>query len=373
MVSAVVQSGTAVRLVRAVVGRRALRVLVLLAGLVVLGLVCGERARAAEGGDAADVTDAVRGVTRPVVEPAVRPARDVVDEAARDAQDAPTAEALPASPRTPREPTLPLPEPREVSPEPKQATKQASSEPRQALSGGGRVLPESRRAPVEPRELLSDAGHLVPKAKALLAEPQRVLVEPQRVLVEPQRVLAEPQRVLPEPRHLLPEPLRPDAGGGGAGATRPGPAEAAGEHGARDADRAGRDRDDGHGGRGRADTDRGAAAYGPCLDSSYPCGSWRSSHGDGSGGSRGDEVRGGVGAAFAEHGTGGAEKAPLPGRPGGCVSGQSAGDGSSQRHADPGAVRCGGRGEVRLVAGPGAAVGAAPVRDRHRDILEFPG
>ncbi len=45
-------------------------------------------------------------------------------------------------------------------------------------------------------------------------------------------------------------------------------------------------------------------------------------------------MRDGVGAAFGEHGTGGAEKAPLPGRAGGravgwsggCVSGPSTGD-----------------------------------------------
>ncbi|WJV46705.1 hypothetical protein [Streptomyces flavofungini] len=373
MVSAVVQPGTAARLVRAAVGRRALRVLVLLAGLVVLGLVCGERARAAEGGDASDVTDAVREVVRPVAEPAVRPARDAVDEAARVAQGASPAEALAASPRTPPQPTRTLPAPtqaqsapREVPREPKQATKQALpeprrvlpepkqalSEPKQALSGGGRVLPGVRRVPVEPRKLLPDAGPLVPKAKALLAGPQRVL---------------------PEPRHLLPEPLRPGAGGGGAGATRPGPSDVVGEHGAGDADRPRRDRQDGHGGRGRADVGRGAAAYGPRLDSSYGYGSWTSPYGDGSGGLRGGEVRSGDRAVFGAYGTGGSERAPLPGRPGGCVSGQSAGDGSAQRHADVGAVGSRDRGEVRLVAGPGAAAGAAPVRDRHRDILEFPG
>ncbi|MFD0414121.1 hypothetical protein [Streptomyces sp. NPDC127108] len=395
MVSAVVHPGTAARLVRAVVGRRALRVLVLLAGLVVIGLVCGERARAAESGGAAgpaNAADAVRGVTRPVVEPAVRPARDVVDEAARGAQEGAPARALSDSTRALSSPTRALaaptqvppesrrmlsepervlsesrrvlPQPKRVLPEPRQALpepRQTSPEPTQALPAPKRALPESRQA-------LVDAGGLVPKAKVLLAEPQRVLAAPQRVLAEPQRWLAESQRVLPET-------LRPGAGGGagrggddGGGATGPGPSGGEGGRGASGDARSGHD-----GGRDSADADRGAAAYGPCLDSSYPCGSWTSPYGEDSGGRRGGEVRDGVGAAFGEHGTGGSEKAPLPGRPGGCVSGQSAGDGSSQRHADAGAVGPGGRGEVRLAAGPGAAAGAAPVRDRHRDILEFPG
>ncbi|EPH42419.1 hypothetical protein STRAU_4532 [Streptomyces aurantiacus JA 4570] len=294
------------RFVRAAAGRRALQVLVLLAGLVVIGLVCGEKARAAEA-TTAEVSGTVGGAevvepvaesgARPAVERVVRPARAVADGAARAVDG--------------------------------------------VRSG---ALPDVRRA--------------------ALPEPGRVLPEPDRVLPERGRVLPEPDRVLPAPQGPPPGPSLPGAGDeGGAGATAPAPpaVEDGEDHEGPRVDRV-----------DKADrADKSGKAYGPGLDASYLQGSWSSADCDVFGERARGEARGG--AAFGEHGTGGRGQVPLPGRPGGCVSGQSAGDGSSQRHADPCAAGPGGRDEIRLVAGACASAGADPVRERHRDILEFPG
>lgn len=279
----------------------------LLAGLVVIGLLCGERAQAADGGAAgAGATDLVRSV-----------ARDVPD-----ASDAPDAA-----------------EPDVVEPVAKSAARPAVE----------RVV-----RPV--RDVVDGAAQAVDDVRS------GTLPDARRVLPEPGRVLPEPGRVLPEPQELLPEPSRPPEPGddGAVGTTQPAP-PAAGDGKEAENGKGGKGDRDGRGGRGAEEGSRGdRAAFGPGLDSSYTYG------GSASGGVRGD-------AAFAEDGAGGQGQVPLPGRPGGCVSGQSAGDGSSQRHADQCAVGSGSRGEVRLVAGASASDGADPIRERHRDILEFPG
>ncbi|MDG4866108.1 hypothetical protein P8605_48945, partial [Streptomyces sp. T-3] len=55
------------------------------------------------------------------------------------------------------------------------------------------------------------------------------------------------------------------------------------------------------------------------------------------------------------------------------LAAQSASDGGSQRHGDPKAVSLSRAGALRLVPGGRAPATYHPVRDRHRDILEFPG
>ncbi|RFU86800.1 hypothetical protein DY218_10300, partial [Streptomyces triticagri] len=66
-------------------------------------------------------------------------------------------------------------------------------------------------------------------------------------------------------------------------------------------------------------------------------------------------------------------KAPSPAqRPGG-KAGQCAADSGSQRGGDAHAVALAGGAEFGLVPGAGAATASDAVRDRHRDILEFPG
>ncbi|MFB7199262.1 hypothetical protein [Streptomyces sp. NPDC056240] len=65
--------------------------------------------------------------------------------------------------------------------------------------------------------------------------------------------------------------------------------------------------------------------------------------------------------------------APAPAFPSGSAVGQSAGDGSSTRHSDLAAAAFGSGATARLLPGATASSHAAPTRDRHRDIPEFPG
>jgi hypothetical protein len=65
--------------------------------------------------------------------------------------------------------------------------------------------------------------------------------------------------------------------------------------------------------------------------------------------------------------------APAPAFPSGSAVGQSAGDGSSTRHSDLAAAAFGSDATARLLSGATASSHAAPTRDRHRDIPEFPG
>ncbi|MGW8680479.1 hypothetical protein ACWGNN_05330 [Streptomyces sp. NPDC055817] len=64
---------------------------------------------------------------------------------------------------------------------------------------------------------------------------------------------------------------------------------------------------------------------------------------------------------------------PAPAFPSGSAVGQSAGDGSSTRHSDLAAAAFGSGATARLLPGATASSHAAPTRDRHRDIPEFPG
>ncbi|WP_406104567.1 hypothetical protein OG698_20475 [Streptomyces sp. NBC_01003] len=65
--------------------------------------------------------------------------------------------------------------------------------------------------------------------------------------------------------------------------------------------------------------------------------------------------------------------APAPAFPSGSAVGQSAGDGSTTRHSDLAAAAFGSGGTARLLPGATASSHAAPTRDRHREIPEFPG
>ncbi|QIY97807.1 hypothetical protein HEP87_32310 [Streptomyces sp. S1D4-11] len=69
----------------------------------------------------------------------------------------------------------------------------------------------------------------------------------------------------------------------------------------------------------------------------------------------------------------GPDRQAPPGDPTGALGGQSAVDNGTPRHGDPHAVTPGHRAPLRLVLGVPAAVTAAGTRDRHRDIPVFPG
>lgn len=75
----------------------------------------------------------------------------------------------------------------------------------------------------------------------------------------------------------------------------------------------------------------------------------------------------------AEQAAGTSTPAPAPAFPSGSAVGQSAGDGSSTRHSDLAAAAFGSGATARLLSGATASSHAAPTRDRHRDIPEFPG
>jgi hypothetical protein len=69
----------------------------------------------------------------------------------------------------------------------------------------------------------------------------------------------------------------------------------------------------------------------------------------------------------------GPDRQAPPGDPTGALGGQSAVDNGTPRHGDPQAVTPSHRAPLRLVPGVPAAVTAAGTRDRHRDIPVFPG
>ncbi|MGA4850759.1 hypothetical protein ACOBQB_32640 [Streptomyces sp. G5(2025)] len=80
----------------------------------------------------------------------------------------------------------------------------------------------------------------------------------------------------------------------------------------------------------------------------------------------------GAGKAVAENGAGQAPL-PAPAAPGGSLGNATAVDGNASRHGDPHAAALDSRAPVRLLAGPGCPADSAPLRDRHRDVPEFPG
>ncbi|MFF8655219.1 hypothetical protein [Streptomyces huasconensis] len=82
------------------------------------------------------------------------------------------------------------------------------------------------------------------------------------------------------------------------------------------------------------------------------------------------DAHSGADEAMGEHGAG---HVPLPFAPGGSLGNATAVDGNTSRHGDQHAAALDSRAPVRLLAGPGRPAASAPIRDRHRDIPEFPG
>ncbi|MFE2965359.1 hypothetical protein ACFXKC_17120 [Streptomyces sp. NPDC059340] len=303
-------AGAALRLTRTAAGRRALQLALLVTGLFALGLLCGERAHAADGADglvptvpasssvrvakpasplpvahsaaqavthATDtvthahvtdtvaqvggtvtrVTDTVRHVVRPAADSVVRPVGDLVETVTGELGQAPP-KTLPTLPSLPSRSSLPsLPElPGQPGPP--------------ALPGAGDQVPSAGAGPRQ-----SGAGAESSSSHAVV-------------------------------RHAYAGPVGP---------TYYGPT------------RLGKDTD-------------GVAVRG--------------------------ERRG------VTPGPGPDRQAP-PGDPTGALGGQSAVDNGTPRHGDPHAVTPSHRAPLRLVPGVPAAVTAAGTRDRHRDIPVFPG
>lgn len=294
-------------MVRAVAGRRALQVVLLLAGLLALGFLCGERAHAVDGAQA----------PAPVRERVAEPVREQVAEPVRE------------------------------------------------TAGAGRET--VRHAAVEP---VADAAEPVVRSARGVVRP--VVDEVTGVLE------GAPQRVLPESPDIPNMPGMPSVPGT---SELPRPDPGAGGGGGDDSDAgAGAGASTGVGaelqspqGAAQHGDDQGESSYGTGIgtgtgntysayNTTYPTGQQV----------RGAAVSGGDASGDAR-GTGHEPFPSAPGDPGRTLGGQSAGDGSSTRHGDPCAASLDSRAPVRLLPGGGASQVSAPIRDRHRDILEFPG
>lgn len=299
-------------MMRAVAGRRALQVVLLLAGLLALGFLCGERAHAVDGVPTAPERVQSARASEPVRERVAEPARERVVEPVRKAVGEPVADA---------------------------------------------AEPVGRTAPDAVRPVVDGVTGVVEGA------PQRVLPEG-RASDVPGMPGVPGMPSLPE----TPDLPRPDPG------AEPQPPQ--------ESDKPGDGRSDAD---ARAhETRKSSAARG---DSSYGTGSsygTDSSYGTGAGVGTGITYLAGQQARDASlldrdtsddsaHGTGHEPFLPAPGDPGRTLAGQSVGDGGSTRHGDPGAGSSHSRAPVRLLQGAGAGQVLAPIRERHRDIPEFPG
>ncbi|MGW7085696.1 hypothetical protein ACWGH2_19690 [Streptomyces sp. NPDC054871] len=296
--AAVVLPDAAVRMLRAVAGRRALQVVLVLAGLLALGFLCGERAHAADGVPAPGRVESAKPVrsAEPVRERVAGPAR----EGANRTDDVRRAAVEPVA--------------RAAEP----VVRNARGAVRPVVDGAAGVLGgASQRA--------------LPEAPALPDFPEKPTV--------PSIPTAPGVPELPEP-------------GSGAGS----------------------DTGDGVG----VGADVGVEPQSPRAGQSEATARARaeSSYGTGTGtrtGISGDRGSGGAHRTGYEPSPSPTPFPSAPGDPARTLGGQSAGDGGSTRHGDPCAASLDSRAPVRLLQGAGAGQVPAPIRERHRDIPEFPG
>ncbi|MFJ8634436.1 hypothetical protein [Streptomyces sp. NPDC093568] len=331
--------GAAVRVLRIAAGRRALRLALVLGGLFAIGLLCGERAYAADGvsveapsGSAVPVASTVSSRLLTVPDrpaPSADPGIPATDDTA--AQDRPRQDAAPQveEPQH-QEPQHQEPqhrEPQYQAPQPAPQFVQPVDEVVRTVSEG---LVEGL-AQVQAKVPPLTAAPALPTAPGLPAFPNLPGL--------PDLPSADlPSADLPAlPGHTLPAPV--------TGTPQPGSASAPD----------GTSPTDGHGDKGRTGTvdarSHGpryitdvTAAHSPAVGHKHRTSPTRYAPG---------------GQAPTEH-------------PGGAVGGHAAGDSGTPRHGDAHAVSLNRRVSWGLVAGAAVRADADEIKDRHRDIPVSP-
>ncbi|GGW90239.1 hypothetical protein [Streptomyces lomondensis] len=367
--------GAALRMLRTAAGRRALQVGLLVGGVLLIGLLCGERAHAADGGrvltngtagwtEATDPhvvpgADAAHGV-RAVEERVVR-AAGVVGQVVSGGRAESGAEATePAPAQSPKRPSTPVPPDR-----PKPPRLPAPVLPELRLLSGlptGPTLPELPDAPAAPAlpELppLSDLpaqpplptlpdAPAVPDAPALPDLPSLPALPD--VPAPPDDGVALPGEPgspwLPSrpalPGHALPVPV--------VAQPQPGGVQAPSDDGSVSVERS------------EVMEPTGAGAGTRAYDAEHGSRAGRRDHGDPDRAGQPAHVR----HAPAEHAPGG--------RPDGTLGHRATVDNSTSRQGDVHAVTLDHRAPLRLVPGAAACSYADGTRDRHRDVSVFPG
>ncbi|MEW2154126.1 hypothetical protein AB0950_02325 [Streptomyces sp. NPDC007189] len=321
--------GTSVRVLRTAAGRRALQLVLLVGGLFTLGFLCGEQAHAADGTPLpAQMTSAAG---RPGPSGHADPARAAqvvraagAEQAVHGAGAAQVVHAVPAVQGVPAVPPV-----RTVS--------EPLAGPVVRRVGVKAAIPVQAVSSVRDsvRDVLTAVSRAVEETAGRAVSGQPRTTAPSLPLPDLAPVTDVPVQVTPEPMSAPPSRQRD------VGAAVSGPAEERGRHA-------------GAGGRAAVGAPASAVVYGP-------------------GGAEVPQPVAYIGARYSAAAAAAVPERPVPtGDPDG-VLGKPAADGSASRHGDAHAVTLGDRASVRLAPGATARVDAPRPRERHRDILVFPG
>lgn len=350
--------GAAVRVLRTVVGRRALQVGLLVGGLCVLGFLCGEQAQAAEGVGALPGTMTGRLVGPPAAPKPAHPvtaadtalvestATDAHRERGRDTHSA-TAAATATATGGASTPVVPETGTSDDLTRPAGGTVLgAVTEDVVGTVADGVVRPVG--------DLVKPVGDLVETVTTGLTETVGIPAQP----TVPGWPTLPSYPESPSWPTLPPLPGTPSVPGlpGIPGQTLPAPAPVTSAP--QQSGSGGHAPEKPAGDKGSAD---GGAVYGPRF----------AGHGTVTDGTvRGSDHRTTSASTSTAHAP--AHQAPSE-NPSGALGGKSAVDNGSSRHGDAHAITPNHRAPLRLVPGAAASVDAAGTRDRHRDIPVFPG
>ncbi|MFE3034564.1 hypothetical protein ACFXKY_23345 [Streptomyces canus] len=339
--------GATVRMLRAVVGRRALQVGLLVGGLFVLGFLCGEQAHAADGIGALPgrtIGQLGNPPTKASTEPTATPTDAAKGSAPRPVAPGPTA----SEPGT--------------EPDAEPSTEPGTKPDTEPDKPGADALTH----PDGDKVLLPVTQDVVGAVVTGVVQPVGDLVETVTTgLTETVGIPAQPTQPgwptlpsLPAPPSWPTLPTVPGAPTvpglpGTPGQTLPAPAPVTSAPQPQPVDHAARKP---AGDEGAVDGGSGfgprLAAHGTVTEAVAPHSAHRSA------------------STTTAHGP--SHQAPSD-SPGGALGGKSAMDSGSSRHGDAHAVTPDHRAPLRLVPGAAASVDAAGTRDRHRDIPVFPG